>query len=70
MQKTLEFGVSTGKENDDRLSSADSLGPESSDVVGDSMIDTQSSAETPKVHATCLVACCKPVPTEANQPRS
>ena len=48
MQKTLfEFGVSTGEKNDDRLSSADSLGPESSDVVGNSITDSQSSAETP-----------------------
>ena len=55
MQNTLfEFGVSTGKENDNRLSSANSLGPKSSDVVGDSITDTQSSAETPEVPATCF----------------
>ena len=48
MQKALlEFGGSTGEKNDDRLSSADSLGPESSDVVGNSITDSQSSAETP-----------------------
>ena len=48
MQNTLfEFGVSTGENNDDRLSSVDSLGPQSSDVVGNSITDSQSSAETP-----------------------
>ena len=52
MQKMLfEFGVSTGEQYDDRLSSADSLGPESSDVVGNSITDSQSSAETPA--STC-----------------
>ena len=70
MQKTFEFGVSIGKEYDDKLSSADSLCPKSSDVVGDSITDTQSSAETPEVSATCLEACCKPVPSEPNQLRS
>ena len=56
MQNTLfEFGVSIGKENDNRLSSANSLVPESSDVVRNSITDTKSSAETPEVPATCFL---------------
>ena len=67
----FEFCVSTGEESDDRLSSAESsLGPESSDVVGDSVTDTRSSTETSNVPVTCLGACCKPVRTEPNQPRT
>lgn len=43
MQKTFKFCVSTGEGDDWQSSAENSLDPESSDVVGESITDTAAS---------------------------
>lgn len=71
MQKTFDFCVSTGLREESDGSAENSLDPESSEEnVTDTQTSTASGTEASEAPVTCLGACCKPVRTEPNQPRS